>query len=223
MKSSIRIFRNSENHTNLRFAFFWISRNSSWSQNDAIEVSESSSHQQSNHGLCGQKTPNKPPDDASNVCKSSKTCTFWEFLMIILTNFCSGTTFHHLWDHKILSKRDDWILHVSQFRFGNRSRIENKLYVYTQTVQFSIYEYWTSIAQMVVTLSEEHEIPGSNQSMVPKITYCYWLLGVTRFEYWFNFQNAHKRHVIIKCRMLCIYCKLHRAIWLQWKWMVNEH
>jgi len=72
-----------------------------------MEVSENSSHQESNHASCGQETPNKPPDDASNVCKSSQTCTFSEFLMIILTNFCGGTTFLQLWDHKILPKRDD--------------------------------------------------------------------------------------------------------------------
>jgi len=162
-----------------------------------MEVSEHSSHQESNHGLRGQESPNKPPDDASNVCKSSKTCIFSEFLMIILTKICGGTTFHHLWDHKILSKRDDWSLHVSQVRFGNRSRIENKLYIYTQTVQFLLCEYWTSIAQMVSTLPHEHEILDSNQSVLPKISYSYWLLEVTRFENWFNFQNAYKRHRII--------------------------
>jgi len=54
--------------------------------------------------------------------------------MIILTNFCGGTTFHQLWYHQILPKCDDWILHVSEVRLGNRSRIQNKLYIITQTV-----------------------------------------------------------------------------------------
>ena len=133
-----------------------------------MDVLENSSHQESTHALRSQDTPNKPPSVASNVCKSSKICTFSEFLIITLTNFCGGTTFHHLWDRKILSKRDDWVLHVSQIRFGNRSRIELKLYIFTQTVQSLICEYWTSIAQMVTTLFEKHEVPGSNQSVTPK-------------------------------------------------------
>ena len=81
------------------------------------------------------ETPNTTPDDASNVCESSKNCTFLEFLMRILTHFCGGTAFHHLWDYKILSKRDDRILHVLEVWFGNRSRIKN-CHVYTQTVHF---------------------------------------------------------------------------------------
>ena len=43
-----------------------------------------------------------------------------EFLVDLLTDFCDGTTFHHLWDYRILSKRDDWILHVSEPVFGER-------------------------------------------------------------------------------------------------------
>jgi len=59
-------------------------------------------------------------------------CRYWIFLefMIILTNFCDGTTFHHLWEYKILFKRDDWIFHVSEVR----SEIDQGLqisYMYT--------------------------------------------------------------------------------------------
>jgi len=43
-----------------------------------------------------KKHPIKPPDDASNICESSNTCTFSKFLMIILGKICDGTTFHHL-------------------------------------------------------------------------------------------------------------------------------
>jgi len=155
-----------------------------------MEVSERSSQQESTHGLRGQETPNKPPNVASNVCKSSKTCTFSECLMIILTNFCCGTTFHHLWDHKILYIRDDRVLHLSQVWFGNRSRIEHKLCMFTQTAQSSICEYWTSIAQMVATLFEKHEVPGY-RSVTPKNSYSYWLLEVTRFE----INSTFKTHI----------------------------
>jgi len=224
------------------------------------EVPENLSHQESNHGSCGQETPKKSPDDASNVCESSNTCTFSEFLMIILTNFCGGITFHHLWDHKILSRSDDWIRHVSEVRFGNRSRIEIKLYVYTQIVQSSICEFWTSIAQMAATLSEDHEVFGPKSGRGNKkckhilivrsdsfskltqlskrtwnacnnpLTIIFPCRGMVRTrdccvpratKYSLN----HRCDIPLKlmCRMLCIYCKFHWAILLQWKWMVNEH
>jgi len=119
--------------------------------------------------------------------------------MIIFINFSDKTTFHHLWDHKILSKRNDWILHVSEVLFGNRSRIENKLYIYTRTGQSSIREYWTSIAQMVVTLSKECKVPGPNLAVIPQILHVHFVSKMTRFENWFNFQNARdsEMHAII--------------------------
>ena len=75
----------------------------------------------------------KAPDDASSICETWYNWIILEFLKIILTNICDGTTFHHLWDYKILFKRDDWILQVSEVWFGNRSRIGHKLYTYTQS------------------------------------------------------------------------------------------
>jgi len=52
---------------------------------------------------------------------------------------------------------------VSEVLFGNRSRIVNKLYIYTRTDKFSICEYrdWTLIAWVVVTLSQKREVPRS--------------------------------------------------------------
>jgi len=74
-------------------------------------------HRNSNNKLYKHETPIKPLDDASSICETWYTWIWFEFLMYLLTDFCDGTTFHHLWDHKILSKRDDWILHVSEFWF----------------------------------------------------------------------------------------------------------
>ena len=91
-------------------------------------------HQDSNIKSCKHESPIKPLDDASSICETRYNWMVLEFLMIILTNFCDGTTFHHLWDHKILFKRDNWILYVSEVRFRNRSRIGNKLYIYTQSI-----------------------------------------------------------------------------------------
>ena len=130
MKFSIRIFRNSANHQIHILHFFRISTISSRNLSNEMEISEKSSSQKLNHKLRSQETPNKPLDDACNICESSNTCTISEFLMIILRKFCDGTTFHHLWDHKILLKRDEWILQVSEVWFGNRSRIGNKLNIY---------------------------------------------------------------------------------------------
>ena len=101
---------------------------------------------------------------APAVSAKPDTLVCLQFLMIILTKICDGTTFHPLWDHKILSKRDDWILHVSEVLFRNRSRIVNKLYIYTRTDQFSICEYWTLITQVVVTHSQKWVIPGLKPS-----------------------------------------------------------
>ena len=162
MKFSIWILWNSENHKSRILHFFRISRVSSWNLSDEMEISENSSGQESNHRLCSQETPNKPLDDACNICQSLNTYTISEFLMIILRKTCDGTTFHHLWDHKILFKCDDWILHVSEVRFGNRSRIESKLYINTQTVYSSTCEYWTSIAQLAATYYGKCEVLGLN-------------------------------------------------------------
>jgi len=98
---------------NSYFAFYSDFQNffmkSEWWNGDLRKIMEPGIEPQ----IARQETPNKPLDDASNICESSNTCTISEFLMIILRKFCDGTTFHHLWDHKILFKRDDWILHVS--------------------------------------------------------------------------------------------------------------
>jgi len=39
-------------------------------------------------------------------------------------------------------------------------------------------------------LFEKREVSGSNQDVVPKTSNLCWLLEVTRFENWLNFQNA---------------------------------
>jgi len=124
--------------------------------------------------------------------------------MIILRTFCDGTTFHHLWDHKILSKRDDWIVHVSEVRFENRSRIENKLYIHIQTglLQSANIEHrqprWQrcslkSITSLVRTLAWYWR--GTEMSNV-----C-WIFEWTRFENWLNFQNA--------CAIIVLTVKIH--------------
>jgi len=77
-------------------------------------------HRESNNEPYKHETPIKPLDDASSICETWYTWIRHEFLMNLLTDFCDGTTFHHLWNHKILSKRDDWILHVSKLVFGER-------------------------------------------------------------------------------------------------------
>jgi len=105
-------------------------------------------------------TPIEPPDDTSNICETWYTWNLFEFLMIILTNFCDGTTFHHLWDRKILSKRDDWIFHMSEVRFENRSRIESKLYIDTQICTISSCEYWT--LTVVTRFHKAPQVYGSN-------------------------------------------------------------
>jgi len=84
---------------NSYFAFFRVSRIFSWNLSDEMEISEKSTSHGSNHKLCTKKRPNKPLDDANNICKSSNTWTISEFLMKILRKFCDATTFHHLWDH----------------------------------------------------------------------------------------------------------------------------
>ena len=63
-------------------------------------------HRESNNEPYKHETPIKPLDDASSICETWYTWIRHEFLMNLLTDFCDGTTFHHLWDQKILSKLD---------------------------------------------------------------------------------------------------------------------
>jgi len=114
-------------------------------------------------------------------------CIVLEFLMIILTNFCDGTspvgpqnpvqTWH-------------WILHVSEARFGNGSRTGNKLYIYTKSIWCFDIKYWTSMAQVEEMLFEKREDPGSNLVVDMNFLHICWMLEVMRFENWLNFQNA---------------------------------
>ena len=147
-------------------------------------------HQDSNNRFRKNETLIKPLDDASSICETWYNWIFLEFLMIILTNFCDGTTFHNLWDHKILFKRDDWILHVSEVRFGNRSRIRNKLFIYTQSIRFLTCQYWTPMVQVAEMLFEKREVCGSNLVWDMNFWHICWMLKVMRFENWLNFQNT---------------------------------
>jgi len=55
--------------------------------------------------------------------------------MIILTNFCDGTTFYRLWDHKILFKGDDWILHCLEVDQGLKI---SHIFAHNQSIFLSV-------------------------------------------------------------------------------------
>ena len=186
-----------------------------------MEISENASSKESNHRLRSQETPNKPLDDASNICESSNTCTLSEFLKSILRDFCDGTTFYHLWDHKILFKRDDRILHVSEVRFGNRSRIENKLYIYTQTAHVPFCEYWISTAQVEAMLLEKREVPGFRN-----YEYLAYTLNVRSDSFWKLTQlskricnHCVKIHVV---PVMSLSLFPHTAVWFEHQTILCE-